>query len=296
MGNRIFALGDIHGRWQTIRDFWLANKLKENFDENETTLILLGDAGLNYFLGEDAQDRDGKTKEKLGKFPFTYFVIRGNHEERPSICAANHPDKWHTEEFWGNTVYVENEFPYIKYALDEVAFYHIPYVKIPYYLRDDNEETGDIEWEDLMDVYTALVIPGAYSIDKQYRLMNGWSWFEHEQLSSEERAKCLDMIKGKPKVDLVLSHTCPLYFEPTDLFLTFIDQSTVDKSMERLLNRVEYEVDYRAWMWGHFHAFRDYPRTDGRKKLMLYDNYAVDIVDYIEHEEFEKYETYYCRK
>lgn len=294
MGSRIFALGDIHGRWQTIRDFWLANKLKEKFDENEQTIILLGDAGLNYFLGEDGQDRDKRTKEKLEKFPFTYFVVRGNHEERPSICAAKYPDKWHTEEFWGNTVYVENAFPHIKYALDEAAFYYIPYID-GYYEGSKENDYCD-EGEPIWKTYTTLVIPGAYSIDKQYRLMNGWSWFENEQLSSEERAKCLDMIKGKPKVDLILSHTCPLYFEPTDLFLTFIDQSTVDKSMERLLNRVEYEVNYRAWMWGHFHAFRDYPRTDGCKKLMLYDNYAIDIVDYIENEEFEKYETYYCGK
>ena len=32
--------------------------------------------------------------------------------------------------------------------------------------------------------------------------------------------------------DLVLSHTCPIIYEPTDLFLFVVDQSTVDKTTE----------------------------------------------------------------
>lgn len=284
--NRVYALGDIHGAWQPVRDLYNNNKLKEKMDKTDT-LILLGDSGLNYFFNE----RDDATKTKLMKYPFTYFVIRGNHEERPSICAAKNPDKWHTEEFWGNTVYVENAYPRIKYALDEVAIYEIPYIKEPYYLRDDNEETGDIEWENLMSTYRTLVIPGAFSVDKNYRLMNGWSWFEHEQLSEEERTRGLDLINKENEFDLVLSHTCPCIFEPTDLFLSFIDQSMVDKTMERYLGHIEYTINYKAWMWGHYHAFRNYPRTDGRKKLMLFNGYAVDINEYIENDEVIKYES-----
>lgn len=262
MGNKIFALGDIHGRWQHIRDFYLRIKTRYDFgQERENTLILLGDAGLNYFFNE----RDKKAKEKLGDFPFTYFVIRGNHEERPSIVAEKNPDQWHTEEFWGNTVYVENDFPYIKYALDIAAIYQIPEYDL-----------------------TTLVIPGAYSVDKFYRLQNGWSWFELEQLTPWEREQCLRLIEDYPKVDLVLSHTCPIIFEPTDLFLSFIDQSMVDKSMERLLGEVEFLIDYKAWLWGHYHAFRDYPRSDGKKKLMLYDNDAIDVIEYIEKNEVKK--------
>lgn len=283
MVNKVFVLGDIHGRWQTVRDFCAINNIK---NEDNTTLILLGDAGINYFLG-GGNHRDEDAKKKLCGYPLTYFVIRGNHEERPSICAAKNPDKWHTEEFWGNTVYVENEYPNIKYALDEAAFYYIP---------GDMRNIDKNITENVIKRYATLVIPGAYSVDKHYRLANGWSWFEKEQLSDEEQLRCLQLVEQFPEVDIVLSHTCPIIFEPTDLFLSCIDQSMVDKRMERFLGRVEYEINYRAWMWGHYHAFRDYPRTDGRKKLMLYDNYAVNLVDYIENEEFEKYETHYCRE
>ena len=267
---RIFAIGDIHGKWQIIRDFYLTNKMQEKIkreNRDNNVLILLGDSGLNYFFNE----RDEKTKAQLEKFPFTYFVIRGNHEERPSICAAKNPELWHTETYWGNTVYVENQFPHIKYALDEMALYWIPYDKDKY--------------------YQTLVIPGAYSVDKYYRLQNGWSWFEGEQLTAAEMEKGLDLINAfDNEVDLVLSHTCPCIFEPTDLFLSCIDQSMVDKTMERFCGQIEYTLDYKAWMWGHYHAFRDYPRTDGRKKLMLFNNYAIDVIDYLENEEFKKYE------
>jgi 3-oxoacid CoA-transferase subunit A len=71
------------------------------------------------------------------------------------------------------------------------------------------------------------------------------------------------------KCDLVLSHTCPIIYEPTDLFLSCIDQSMVDKTMERYLGEIEYKLDYRAWCWGHYHQHREYPSPDGRRRLML---------------------------
>ena len=267
--NRVYALGDIHGKWQIVRDFYLTNKIQEKFTK-EDTLILLGDAGLNYFFNY----RDEEAKQKLGKFPFTYFVIRGNHEERPSICATKNPELWHTETYWGNTVYVENQFPHIKYALDEVALYEIP----------TNDEQNS--------VIRTLVIPGAYSVDKYYRLQNGWSWFEGEQLTAAEMERGLDLIHSLGnEVDLVLSHTCPILFEPTDLFLPFVDQNMVDKTMERYLGQIEYQLQYKLMLWGHFHATREYPREEGQscKKVMLYDKEALNVLDYIQDNDINPY-------
>lgn len=279
---KVYVMGDIHGRFQPVRDFWLRAKLKEKMSHNreDNVLILLGDAGLNYFFNE----RDDKIKAKLGTYPFTYFIIRGNHEERPSNCMKRFPDKWTTEEFWGGKVFVEKEYPYIKYADDAPEIYHIPYVKIPACLRDD-DEYGNIEYEDLIDTYTTLVLPGAYSVDKQYRLVMGYSWFENEQMSSDERNLGRRLVKAiednDKECDLVLSHTCPCIYEPTDLFLPMVDQSMVDKTTERYLGEIEYTLNYKAWMWGHYHAYRDYPRTDGRKKLMLFHE-AVNLNQFMD--------------
>jgi 3-oxoacid CoA-transferase subunit A len=235
----VYLIGDLHGSFKPVRDFCSRNPAL--YKQNDNVLICLGDFGANYFFNR----RDDEYKTRLGKYPLTYFVIRGNHEERPSLCMERDPENWHTEDYFGNLVYVENKYPYIKYAIDELGVYNI-------------------------NGYKTLVIPGAYSVDKYYRLLKGMSWFEEEQLSTKEMIHGSDLLyQIGYKADLVLSHTCPIIFEPTDLFLCFVDQSMVDKSMERFLGEVEYELDYKLWCWGHYHAFRDYPRTDGRKRVML---------------------------
>ncbi len=252
----IYAMGDIHGNFKVIRDLSQRGiELHKNKCAGDTNiLICLGDFGGNYFFNH----RDKEFKRKLGTYPIDeYFVIRGNHEERPSLCAARNPEEWHTEEYFGNTVYVENEFPYIKYALDYPAIYNI------------------------QDLRT-LVLPGAYSVDKQYRLERGMSWFENEQMNDEEMDACLNLLDDADwQVDLVLSHTCPVLFEPTDLFLSFVDQSQVDKTMERFFGHIEYLLTYDMWLWGHYHAERIYPTVGDGQRIMLYTK-ALDLVDWHE--------------
>ena len=52
----------------------------------------------------------------------------------------------------------------------------------------------------------------------------------------------------------VLSHTCPVKYEPTEVFLAMIDQSTVDKTTEEWLNSIEEKLDYEKWYCGHYHT------------------------------------------
>lgn len=283
--NNVYVMGDIHGDFRPVRDFWLRNKIQIMKRNEKPVLILLGDAGLNYFFNH----RDEQIKKKLGTYPFTYFVVRGNHEERPSNCIKKFPDKWEKETFWNNTVYVEKEYPYIKYAEDGPAVY-----EIPYWTGDYNEGTEEDDWcdegEPIIKTYKTLVLPGAYSVDKSYRLMMGYSWFKDEQMTADEKELAWDIIRNnKYKFDVILSHTCPCIFEPTDLFLSFIDQSMVDKDMERFLGAVEYALeDYTIWLWGHYHAFRDYPRTDGKKKIMLFNKEAINLNQVIYSDNVEK--------
>lgn len=233
----VYAIGDIHGSFTPIKNFL------EYYPElsNDTVLILLGDVGFNYYLN----DIDKQFKNNVKNFPFTLFCVRGNHEQRPSILAKQNPDEWHLETFFDNQVLVENEFPNIKYALDIPAVYNI---------------CG----------YKTLIIPGAYSIDKYFRLRNHWPWFEQEQLSDEEISQGLNLIKNHNyNFDLVLSHTCPISYEPSDLFLSTVDQSLVEKKMERFLENIEYSINYKLWLWGHFHKYRRYPYVDNKQCVML---------------------------
>ena len=255
--SNVYIMGDIHGSVHPIKEFIRRNKDRQF--NNTDVLILLGDSGLNYHLDE----RDYFFKKALCKLPFTYFVIRGNHEERPSICMQNNPDKWEWSEFFGGSVFQEKEFPQIKYANDMPESYFIP--------------KGDGTY------YSTLVFPGAYSVDKFYRLMNKWNWFENEQLSPEEMdwGKCI--VKFREEWDLVLSHTCPIIYEPTDLFLPTIDQSTVDKTMERFFGEIEYSTNYKLWCFGHYHSTRVYPLQNGTSQpLMLYNDKVINLDEWME--------------
>ena len=200
-------------------------------------------------------------KKKLQRYNATFFVIRGNHEERPSIVMKKNPFDWTMEKFWGNMVYVEKEFPFIKYALDFPAKYYIP-------LKGGKE-------------LKTLVLPGAYSVDKEYRLANNLSWFPQEQLTEMEMK--IGSLAKSESWDLVLSHTCPICYEPTDLFLSYVNQSSVDKTMEKWLSDIEFELNYKLWCWGHFHATRIYhSSSDDKNQLMLFNNVVLNVNDYFD--------------
>lgn len=249
--NRIFLLADLHGSYKPIRD--LNVRLIKKLDKTDT-IIILGDAGLNFFLNES----DNNLKRQLGKYKCNYFIIRGNHEERPSNLLIKDKDaNWHIGEQWGNLIFYEEKYPYIKYAMDSPTVYYI-------------------------NNYKTLVIPGAYSVDKEYRLKMGWSWFEDEQLTEKEMKHGREIVEHHNfSFDLVLSHTCPIIYEPTDLFLSFIDQSKVDKTIERYLGELEHALDYRLWCWGHYHKYRVYPLNEGRQPLMLYNDAAIELNEWM---------------
>lgn len=258
--DKIFLTSDIHGSFKPIRE--LHKRLKDNNiiksdSPKDNIMILLGDTGVNYYLNK----RDDELKEKLSIYPFTYFLIRGNHEQRPSICARENSKEWHLEQFWDSLVWVENKYPNIKYAQDCVSCYNIPY-------KDK--------------IYKTVVIPGAFSVDKEYRLLLNHSWFPDEQLSKSEKISGLRLLENN-ECDLILSHTCPCNNEPTDLYLPNIDQSKVDKGMESYLEIVKEILEYKVWCFGHFHANREYdrnaviPSLKDPRMLMLFNDCAVEL-------------------
>ena len=202
------------------RVFTRFNGLDEKIGE-EFAVIILGDVGINYMLDE----RDYQLKRYLEKYNCVFYCVRGNHEERPENC--NIPLIWDVNVM--GEVYCEKEFPHIRYFKDG-GVYSIEGKKV-------------------------LVIGGAYSVDKEYRLSKGLHWFESEQLTADEKEKILEKVRGQ-HFDVVLSHTCPLDWEPRDLFLSFIDQTTVDKRMEIFLNVIKNHITFDKYFFGHYHADR----------------------------------------
>ena len=227
----IYITGDTHGRFERIRHFCWRMKTKK-----EDVLIILGDAGINYFL--DALDE--KVKTRLQRMPITLFCIHGNHEQRPE-CVVGYEE----QERFGGMVYVQPQYPNLLFAKDGEVY--------------------------AFAGRKAIVIGGAYSVDKEYRFQMGFPWFQNEQPSEEIKQRVeakLDEIGWQ--VDMVLSHTTPLKYEPREAFLPFIEQETVDKSTEQWLDRIEDRLDYRNWYCGHYHIQK---RVD--KVRFVYENYIA---------------------
>ena len=80
-------------------------------------------------------------------------------------------------------------------------------------------------------------------------------WFKDEQLTKKEMDEIGAWVEGK-RYDFVLTHTCPISWEPRDLFLSGLDQSKVDKSMELWLEDIKSKVDWEVWLCGHYHDDR----------------------------------------
>ena len=208
-----------HGRYD--RDFRrIAYYCDTMGTRPQEVMIVLGDAGINYFGGQ----KDKELKRMLSELPITLFCIYGNHEQRPVNLPGYREAQWH-----GGMVYMEDEFPNLLFAKDGELFD--------------------------FDGKRCLVIGGAYSVDKADRLENGWGWWPDEQ--PDDAIKCAVEAQLEAcghRVDVVLSHTAPLKYEPMETFNSAIDQSTVDKSMERWLDTIEDRLTYDRWYCGHYHT------------------------------------------
>lgn len=112
-----------------------------------------------------------------------------------------------------------------------------------------------------------ILIGGAYSVDKEFRIRSGMPWYASEQPSPEIKAHVEEQLeKCGWTVDYVLSHTCPRHLEPTDLFLNFIEQDRVDKTTENWMSELHGKLTYEKWYFGHFHGERVYNSAE-----MLYN-------------------------
>lgn len=218
-----YITGDTHGQFERIEAFCRRFETSKN-----DVMIILGDVGINYSGGS----RDRMRKEFLEALPITIFAIHGNHEQRPQTIEGYREKIWH-----GGVVYCEEEFPSLLFAKDGEVF-------------------------DL-DGKQAIVMGGAYSIDKEVRLMYGYGWWPDEQPSEEIKQYVESRLdKLGWKVDVVLSHTTPLKYEPVEVFLKGIDQSRVDKSTEKWLDGIEDRLEYRKWYCGHCHTEKKIDRIE----------------------------------
>ena len=226
----VYITGDIHGdfnRFLELEKFCHEHNLGKN-----DWIICLGDVGLNYYGKDDP--REWSIKTIAADVPVNLFCIHGNHERRPS-----RKDGYKTKKISGDIcgkVWYDPQYPNQYFAIDGEVYQILAGV----------------------EMLNCLVCGGAYSVDKYYRLERGWSWFPDEQPDTKIKKKVISEISSD--IDIMLTHTCPSRYVPTELFIKGIDQSTVDTSTEEFLENVlrwfedDTEHNNPFWYFGHFHG------------------------------------------
>lgn len=224
----IYITGDRHGKYAEIFDFCYLN----NTDLDDI-MIILGDAGINFYL----DFRDTILKRELRNLPMTLFCIHGNHEERPENIKT-----YETKMFRDGIVYYEKKYPNILFAKD-----------------------GEIY--DFNGIKT-MPIGGAYSIDKDIRIKNGYEWYASEQPNDEKKNRVREnLLRNNNEIDVILSHTCPYKYMPFEAFVGGVNESGVDKTTELFLDEIENNTDYKKWYCGHFHVDKEIDKM----KFMMND-------------------------
>lgn len=98
-----FFEGDTHGDYR--------NFPKKDILGEDAALIILGDAGINYFINY----RDKELKIKLNKLGYLMYVVQGNHELHPSNIES-YNRVW--DENVNGYVWVEELYPNLRFLID----------------------------------------------------------------------------------------------------------------------------------------------------------------------------------
>ncbi len=235
----VYVIADIHGSLQSLQE---RIRLMPMLTEDDY-IIIAGDAGLMY-----GDYNMGSVKKFMKKLKCKFIIIRGNHDNRYHDYARQNPDTW---MFSDDGMYAwENKYPNILYVKDGGGVYSIGGNSI-------------------------LFIPGAYSVDKPYRLARGLPFETREELTIDEADNLLEEAE-QVRFDYVVSHTCPYFLLPKlqYLFLDYVDQSKVSYWTEKICQAVYDNIggNYKAWYFGHFHDDRYFEEEN---LTMVYNSFEV---------------------
>jgi Icc-related predicted phosphoesterase len=112
----------------------------------------------------------------------------------------------------------------------------------------------------LPDGRVVLFIGGASSVDKGNRTA-GVDWFPEEDIKMSE----FDLALSHERVDIIISHTCPIEFEPIKGFIHHGNMSIKYKDVNRFaLGTILRKYEPKKWFFGHWHTFATgtYKRTN----------------------------------
>lgn len=210
--------------------------------------VILGDAG---FLWPGNLKSDEYNFKVLANRPFPILCVIGNHEPILGMINDKSFDVPEADIGIGEKVWVvKKEKPFVAY-LKRGKIYTI-------------------------DKFKFLVLGGALSIDKKYRIP-GRSWWPNEYWSEEEKDDLFKLLKKENEFDFVLTHTGPNIINKTVTFKnrTFYLPKFTDE-VAALNEEIDSRITCKQWFCGHWHidAYH-YEESINREYQYLYKQTAL---------------------
>ena len=243
--SKFFITGDKHRNFENVKCFCRDMKTRK-----KDVLIILGDAGFNYF--EDF--RDDKLKKEVSELNITLFCLHGNKESRPQNIGT-----YGIRSFCGGKVYYEPKYPNIFFAID-----------------------GEIY---TFEGKKYMVVGGAHSVDKNRCLEEHQPYWEDEMPDDATKVKVEEhLAEQNNRIYGMMTHTCPIQYLPTEMFMSTrqnaelkrkpsieksknIFKPDIDRTTEEWLGNLERKLDYEVWYCGHYHIDKQIDKVD----MMYYE-------------------------
>lgn len=228
---KFFITGDKHRHFDRVKEF-----CREMNTRRKDVLIILGDAGFNYY--DDKRDDD--LKKEISNLNITLFCLHGNKENRPQNVGT-----YGIRSFCGGKVYYEPKYPNIYFAID-----------------------GEIY---TFEGKKYMVVGGAHSVDKMRCLEEGTPFWYDEMPDDAVKATVeLNLQNEENKIYGMMTHTCPIDYLPAEMFMSTRQNASIkrtprkakskklfkpdiDHSTEIWLGELEKKLDYEVWFCGHYH-------------------------------------------
>ena len=228
---KFFITGDKHRNFERVKEF-----CRQTNTRRKDTLIILGDAGFNYY----GDERDDKLKSEISKLNITLFCLHGNKENRPQNVGT-----YGIRSFCGGKVYYEPKYPNIYFAIDGQIY--------------------------TFEGKKYLVVGGAHSVDKLRCLAEELPFWDDEMPNDKTKNAVEAALKKEGnRIYGMMTHTCPIQYLPVEMFMSTRQNAAIkrkprkakskklfkpdiDRSTEQWLGELEKTIDYQVWFCGHYH-------------------------------------------
>jgi len=259
----IYVTGDIHG---DISRFYTRNFPEKKGLTKSDYLIICGDFGLVWdYRGETPEEKD--RLNYLDNMPCTVLFCDGNHENFDRL------NQYPIGEWNGGLVHVLR--PNVLHLMRGEVFDIDGRRTFAFGGAASHDIQGEATAEELKEDYTAGVLrPDDPDFDmKCYKLrkngiftrIEGMSWWRDEmpsRLEMENGRQNLAKVGGK--VDLIISHDMPTsdlesYYSS---FSGYVVEDPEINVLNRYLEEIKQNTEYKKWYFGHHHADRQINEKD----------------------------------